>query len=137
MTGDCCDDDCVPRTSGRRFADLVPNPVLVAYYHVKARLQKIRPLPAEPLGYIVMGHARFPIREPIVMSKGQLWFTGTTMNPFARQLSPEVTKYQILDPDGLVVHEGPVPPVTYDVITTVAMSLSYTVRLDIRQARWP
>lgn len=103
------------------------------YWKALARLRKVRPLPAEPLGEIVFGEVRFPIREPIVLRDGEVHFTGTAFSPFRKRLPVDVVRYQIVGPDGLVVHEGPVHPDLYSIVTTSAMTLSYTARIQLRR----
>lgn len=111
----------------------LPDELVRRYYSAVSWLRRPGLLPPEPLGAIVIGHARFPIRQPITMADGQLWFSGTAFAPFRKRLDPSVTEYQIVDPDGEVVHRGPIHPDMYGVITTSAMSLTYTARIELRR----
>jgi hypothetical protein len=109
------------------------------FRRVLTRLCQIRPLPPRPIGTLVVGHARFPIRESIVLREGRFCITGTAINPFLRRLDPSVRTYQILGEDGEVVHKGKLPDFSplHGVTTFAAMKLVVTVQLDIREARWP
>jgi hypothetical protein len=97
---------------------------------VMTRLRAVRPLPPEPLGTLVIGHAIFPIREPIKLDKGCFVVSGTTWNPFHRRLDRSVRTYRLYDPNGVLVRSGPIPDLLYGTVTHSAMSLTFTVTLE-------
>lgn len=102
-------------------------------WRIVARLRRPRILPPEPLGYLDISYARLPVRN-IELRDGQFWVTGTKLNPFHRGLGPDVTTYRLLDPEGNLVREGRMGQIG-PIITTSGMSLSLTIRIDVRQMK--
>lgn len=102
-------------------------------YRTISRLRRVRPLPPEPYGTLMIGTARFRV-DRLTLQGGCVEVTGQAMNPFPGGMKGAgwPTTYRLLGEDGRLVKVGKLDASPFTgLITTMAMSLRLTVRIQL------